>query len=206
MKLAFGDALPVGMSSEGEYGDVRLHAPMDPESFVRRVAEACPHGLRVLAATTVDRSAPSLTSKVEAARYVVRLGRCGIDEERAREAVRRFLERTEVTVEKRVQKRRGVKVVRVDVRKVVRELRAGSRDGEAYLEAVIGRRSGNLGRPKELLRALFDLDPEGLLDAKVHKTDSYVEFDGRLVSVGAGWASGRFDPWSAPAPAAAAAV
>jgi hypothetical protein len=38
-----------------------------------------------------------------------------------------------------------------------------------------------------------------VLDVRVHKLDSFVEFDGRQVSVGAGWAtSDRFDPWAAP--------
>jgi hypothetical protein len=70
--------------------------------------------------------------------------------------------------------------------------------GEAVLLATIGRRDGNLGRPKELLIALFDLAPERLLDVKIHKLESFVEFDGQLVSVGLGWASAaRFDPWAA---------
>jgi radical SAM family uncharacterized protein/radical SAM-linked protein len=206
MKLAFGDALPVGMSSEGEYGDVRLHAEMDPESFVRAVNAARPRGVRIEAATRVDVGAPSLTSRVEAARYRVDLSRLGIGADTARARVGEFLARSEVTLEKRVKKKRGVKIIRMDVRALVRELAVEEHEGRVTLNALIGRRSGNLGRPREVLVALFGLDADAVLDAKTHKTESFVEFDGRLVSVGAGWSGGAaFDPWRAPRPAEAAA-
>ena len=58
----------IRMSSEGEYGDVKLRQPVDPAEFVRRLNEACPDGLRLLAATAVERNSPSLTSMVAAAR------------------------------------------------------------------------------------------------------------------------------------------
>ena len=45
--------------------------------------------------------------------------------------------------------------------------------------------------------ALFGLDRDRVLDANVHKVDSYVEFDGEFVSMGAGWSEAeRFDPYS----------
>jgi radical SAM family uncharacterized protein/radical SAM-linked protein len=197
MKLALGDALPVGMSSDGEYGDVRLQGPIDAAAFVQRVNESCSAGVRVTAATAVELNAPSLTSRVEAASYRVRLGRVGIDGEETRAAVREFLDRDEVVIEKRVKKKRGHKVTNVDVRALVKSLEVEEFRGETCLVATIGRRAGNLGRPKELLIALFDLDEEQLLDAKVHKLESFVQFDGRLVPVGLGWAGQRrFDPWA----------
>ncbi|MGQ0720626.1 MAG: TIGR03960 family B12-binding radical SAM protein [Candidatus Eiseniibacteriota bacterium] len=196
MKLAFGDALPVGMSSEGEYGDVRLHEAMDPETFVARLRDVAPAGVRVLAATRVDLHAPSLTSKVDAARYLVRLGRVGVTQPEAEARVQDFLAAGEMWVEKRVAKKRGDKIVRLDVRHIVREVEVVLRDGQPCLDVVVGRLSGNLGRPRELVMALFGLDRAAVLDVKAHKLDSFVDFDGRLVSVGCGWAAGRFDPWS----------
>jgi radical SAM-linked protein len=197
MKLAFADALPVGVSSEGEYADVRLRADVDPSEFVRRWTAARPAGLTVLAATRVAQNAPSLTSRVAAASYRVSLGRLGIDVSTARERVQRLLEADEWVVQRSVKKKRGEKVTSLDLRALVDRVTVEEEDGEVRLDLVIGRRSGNLGRPKELLIALFDLDADRVLDAKVHKLDSFVDFDGGLVSAGAGWAViERFDPWS----------
>jgi radical SAM family uncharacterized protein/radical SAM-linked protein len=203
MKLAFGDALPVGMSSDGEYGDVRLRRPLEATHFVARVNGASPAGLRILAAAPVELGAPSLTSTVTAARYRVDLDRLGVGAAEIEARVGEFLASDEIVIEKRVRKKRGEKVVRVNVRAMVRELTFREDGGRLALETMIGRRAGNLGRPKELLLALFDLDADRLLDAKAHKIDSYVAFDGRLISVGLGWAtSGRFDPYLAPRPEA----
>ncbi len=202
MKLALGDALPVGMSSEGDYGDVRLRRAMGPDEFLERANAACPDGLRILAATEVDLGAPSLTARVEAARYHVDLSRLDLDPAAVADAIERFLALDELIVEKRVKKKRGVKIVRVDVRDTVKEVaivEAGAAAGAGAglaLDTLVGRRGGNLGRPKELLMGLFDLDADRLLDAPTHKLDSFVEFDGRLVSVGEGWATaGRYDPY-----------
>ncbi|MEZ5063194.1 MAG: TIGR03960 family B12-binding radical SAM protein [bacterium] len=197
MKLAFGDALPVGMSSDAEYGDVKLRAEMDAEEFVRRVNEVRPAGLVFSAATRIERDAPSLTSKVAAARYHVGLGRLDLDPDQVRERVAALMAADEWVVEKRVKKKRHDKVTRFDLRELVKELDVVE-NGELALNACLGRRGGNLGRPKELLQALFELDADRLLDASVHKIDSYVEFDGALVSVGSGWSgTGRFDPFTA---------
>jgi hypothetical protein len=133
---------------------------------------------------------------VAAARYRVGLGRLALDPGEVRARVEELLAAPEWIVEKRVKKKRGDKITRFDLRALVRELRVVE-NGELALDACLGRREGNLGRPKELLVALFGLDPDRVLDAHVHKVDSYVEFDGELVSVGAGWSQAdRFDPYA----------
>lgn len=203
MKLAFADALPVGVSSEGEYADVRLRADVEPSEFVRRMNDTCPAGLRVLAATRIAPSAGSLTSRVEAARYRVGLGRLGLDEAAVRAKVDGFLAAPAWVVTKTRKIRRGEKSTEVDVRAMVESVEVRGGAGGPVLDLVIGKRSGNLGRPKELLVALFDLDADRVLDVRVHKLDSFVTFDGRLASVGAGWAvAERFDPWAARRPEA----
>jgi hypothetical protein len=134
---------------------------------------------------------------VAAARYRVSLARAGVEVAAARERVDRFLAADEWIVRRCVRKKRGDKITAIDVRAMVEKLAAEEVDGEARLDVVLSRRSGNLGRPKELLLALFDLSGDRVLDVGVHKLDSFVEFDGALVSAGAGWAAlDRFDPWS----------
>ena len=197
MKLALGDALPVGMSSDGEYADVRLRAPLDPGVFSARVNDACPPGIRITGATQAVLTAPSLTSRTAAASYRVGLGRLGVDRADLEAKLEAFRERSEFVIEKTVKKGGRAKTTRIDVRALVHSADVREIDGEIVLEAMIGRRDGNLGRPRELLIALLDLDAEQLLLARAHKLDAFVEFDGRLVSIGQGWAvPGRFDPYA----------
>lgn len=196
MKLAFGDALPVGMSSDGEYGDVKLRREISAEEFLEIVNGAAPAGVHITAATPIDLRAPSLTSRMAAARYHVGLGQLHITADQAREKLAEFLAADEWIVEKRVKKRRRDKVTRLDLRELVKEATVVE-NGQVSLDLLVGRRGGNLGRPKELLMSLFGLDLDGVLDAHIHKVDSFVEFDGRLVSAGSGWSpvEAKFDPY-----------
>ncbi len=208
MKLALGDALPVGMSSEAEYADVRLRTEMDAGEFLRRMNGAAAVGLTVAAAVGIEPGAPSLTSRIAAATYRVGLGRLGISLEEAQERVSTFLASEEVIAVKRVKKTgrfETVKESRFDVRSLVLELAAAVEGGETVLTITLGRRAGNLARPKDVLVPLLGLDDGEALELRVVKRESFVEFEGKLVPVGAGWATPRFDPW-AEGPAAAPPV
>jgi hypothetical protein len=110
----------------------------------------------------------------------------GFDCQEVEERVRAFLAKETVETVKHVKQaggRRAAKVMRFDVRALVESLVVRSLDGEPALEMVLGRRSGNLARPKDVLRPLLEIDGERLLDARVHKLDSYVETEEGLVSV-----------------------
>jgi radical SAM family uncharacterized protein/radical SAM-linked protein len=206
MKLAFSDALPVGMSSEGEYGDLRVRRLIGPESFLSMVNEVRPSGVHVTAACPIELNAPSLTSKVAAASYRVSLDRLALSKGEVERRLQELLERDEAVIEKHVKKERRVKIIRIDVRALVKGASIVQDDLGLHLDVVLGRKDGNLGRPKELLVALFGLDAEALLEVRVHKLDSFGEFDGKLVSVGAGWASGeRYDPYASASLVAAIA-
>jgi radical SAM-linked protein len=186
MKLALGDALPVGLSSEGEYADLRLRQEMSPDVFVERMNAAQAAGIQVKSARTVSTTVKSLTSHIAAASYQVRLGRLGFDSEEIRERVRAFLTAETVETVKSVKQaggRKAPKVMRFDVRALVESLVLREVDGELALEMVLGRRSGNLARPRDVLRPLLDLDADRVLEARVHKLDSFVETEAGLVSV-----------------------
>jgi radical SAM-linked protein len=71
-RIAFGPPLPLGETGEGEYFDVLLsEAP--GEGWLERLNRCLPHGLEVLEASLVEKSAPSLMASVNAAAYSVRL-------------------------------------------------------------------------------------------------------------------------------------
>jgi radical SAM family uncharacterized protein/radical SAM-linked protein len=71
--LNFATALPVGVESTAEYGDVTLFEPFDPGIFQARLNAVLPEALRILAAAAVPLSATSLMSEPLAAQYRVEL-------------------------------------------------------------------------------------------------------------------------------------
>ncbi len=115
--LSFAQALSVGQASEGEYLDVGLEVPMDPEDFKEKVNAVLPQDLRILCAAAVEEGYPALMSRVDRARYRV--------EEVPKpwaDALGSFLSQNtiEISVEKR--DKRGVKMKDVSLRDGIHEM------------------------------------------------------------------------------------
>ena len=67
--LEFALPLGVGIDTEGDWVDVAMEVPLDPEEYVRRINEELPDGVRVIRAVSLDEPKKSLMSVVTCAEY-----------------------------------------------------------------------------------------------------------------------------------------
>ena len=67
--LEFALPLGVGIDTEGDWVDVVMEVPMDPEEYVRRINEELPEGVHVIRAVSLDEPKKSLMSVVTCAEY-----------------------------------------------------------------------------------------------------------------------------------------
>jgi radical SAM-linked protein len=72
-RIGFGDALPLGVTSEAELVDLDLSAPLAAADAMAWLNRELPAGIAVLAAEPVDRRAPSAAAALATARYRVPL-------------------------------------------------------------------------------------------------------------------------------------
>ena len=187
-KLALGSALPVGMESEGEYGDVVLRARMLPEAFSRVVNAELPQGMQIVEAWECPLTAPSLMSVICAERYRVRLGACGVEvlpvwtADRARAAAAEFL-----ASERVLAKREGKAGLRsLDIRGMVVRLAVEDEpDGSVQLDVLLRDFEGNRPRLYEVLSAVLGMTEEQARLLPACKLESYMVQDGNLVPVSA---------------------
>ncbi|HHY36310.1 MAG TPA: DUF2344 domain-containing protein [Firmicutes bacterium] len=104
-RIAFAAALPVGMTSSGEYVEFTLREPWPPEFFLKQVNGQLPPGLALAAVREVPEKYPALMAVVNLARYQIGLelpaGRGSEDFSRAWEG---FLQQEEVTVSRQTRK------------------------------------------------------------------------------------------------------
>lgn len=70
-RLAFGSALALGVTSDGEYFDLELRQDCPPQEIVTRLNAVLPRGLRILAAVPVLKRKKSLMALINLARYQV---------------------------------------------------------------------------------------------------------------------------------------
>ena len=68
-KLSFATALATGYTSDGEWFEVELDRPIEPQAFIERVNPALPDGMRVVEAFEADDSIDTLSKLIRAARY-----------------------------------------------------------------------------------------------------------------------------------------
>jgi radical SAM family uncharacterized protein/radical SAM-linked protein len=167
-RIAFGPALPVGISSEGEYLDFESPQRLDPEDTLAAVNRCFPSGLRFLAMREIRRGTGSLGESIRAARYRVEVGD-GVDVEARIEAYRR---RGPVTI-RRVRKGKETTFRLED--EVLTLERAG--DGSIRLLLAIG--GGASVRPDEVLREILG---EASETATVVREDLLVDVRGRWVN------------------------
>jgi radical SAM-linked protein len=167
-KVAFGPALSVGISSEGEYVDLEVREPLHGTAFLAAVGEALPAGLRLLEVQEVDRGGPALGEAVRAARYRVEsAGEPGLDG-----AIVRFRSRSPVVIERQ----RNGKVHSFDLTRELLGLEAmGPQAARLTLSMAT---NGASVRPEEVLAEIFG---EARSDLHVVREDLLVEWRGRLV-------------------------
>ncbi|WP_273381552.1 TIGR03936 family radical SAM-associated protein [Symbiobacterium thermophilum] len=150
-RISYASALATGTSSEGEFIDVDLTEPVEPEAFVSRANAALPADVRLLEARPAPEGGESLMALVNAAEY--RLTLQGADEEALRQAVARFLEAEQVVVT-----REGPAGSRsVDIRPHVYSLAV---EGPGELRALVQTGSAGNVRPDEVVAGLIRCAPD----------------------------------------------
>ncbi|MGC8833165.1 MAG: TIGR03960 family B12-binding radical SAM protein, partial [Armatimonadota bacterium] len=169
-KLALGAALPVGMESIAEYGDVVLDVRMQPAAFCRAVNAVLPEGLRIVDAKEVPMNSESIMSQLCAERYRVEVEEGFMPYERVASAVETFKSRSEVLVER--EGKGGIRTV--DVRPMVKDIKVLSEDGHTEIEMFLQDYGGNKVKVHEVLSAVLGVREEESRRLKVRKLESYI--------------------------------
>jgi radical SAM family uncharacterized protein/radical SAM-linked protein len=166
-RLSFSPAIPLGFSSDDEYLDLELTAPLPPPDVMARLAAELPEGLEPTAAVEVPRSAASIDAGVSAFVYDVDLSALDVPPppETVAAAVARFTDASAFPVRKRG--RTGEQTV--DARRWVQALRQ-SAPQQVRVEVAVG--PGGTLKPGALLGALLDLPADAIPSLRVHKVST----------------------------------
>jgi radical SAM-linked protein len=129
-KISYVGASPTGVASEAEYLEIALRAPVDPAELALALDRALSPGLDII--ETVEASAGSLPDRIDASAWLIELP--GVERAVAVAAVQRFLDATEVPVERLTKQGRR----RFDARHAVERLRVVDAVIEARSDAPSG--------------------------------------------------------------------
>jgi len=156
-KIAFRDALPLGMESRAETALLTVLSPPPCPELIRRLNRQLPEGLKVIDCR--QPGPPHKSAEPARMRYRVKL-----DAEVESVRIERFLSMPECIVEK--VNRKG-KTTRSDLRAAVVELRQVQ---PGVLDICLQSGSGKIHRPQDILVHGLLLDPEAVRLARIRKT------------------------------------
>ena len=172
MKLAFGSALAVGVSSEAEYMDFALTKPLAQPEVFDRLSAQLPPGVRVLALRPISGKHVALMAQADAAHYRVRVPLKGGDKAaaKAQQAFDAFAATPEVFVTRVTPKKTRKKEIK---QYLSGPLQAAIADGALTLTLTtrILRDAGSV-KPGEILAVLADEFglPVAVSEADIHRT------------------------------------
>lgn len=178
--LAFATALPVGVESAGEYADVGLYAPLEPEEFHTRLNAVLPQHIRILEARQVPVKAPALMSERLAAQYTVDVPQQLLPsgDTCLRERVQALLARGDVLVQRWHKKGPRQVNIRPGIATVDVMPTAGN---TVTVSMLLHEEEDAKAKPHEVMQVLLDLDEDQLCALRVCKHEAFVREETGLV-------------------------
>ena len=160
-QFSFATAAATGMSSDCEWFEVQLSEPIAPEEFVRRANAVMPVGMSVSGAFEPPEGFGSLSAKLRAAEYLVKLSFYdAVSKEQLRQTLEAMLA-GEIVINKRTKG--GVRPV--DMRPYILRVSVEQVEGEKATLRVLGK-----------LQADGGLRVDAFVDALLERLDAHASY------------------------------
>lgn len=178
-KISFGPALAVGVSSSGEYMDLKLTYDIPERDFIQRLNNSLPKGIRMKDAMYIPDNSPSLTSVINSAIYSI-----GADYQPQggewEERILSFFSSEHIYIEKTNKKGRKKKIDILPLIFEIKEITATS--GRLALKLILATGSDCTLKPVDLLEALKSRSGIRMDSIEIHREKLMVFKDGNYYS------------------------
>lgn len=172
-QVVFGQPMPLGLTSDGEFADVQLDANMDPAEFMRKMNASLPPGIRLVDAR--KRVNPSnIMSQVGAARYRIEVESPG--EIELSGAIGNIMEREDIITVKKTKS--GEK--EINIRPLIFDISVEASGRSGYFDVLLGAGQENNVRPELFLSGVNKVCG---LELEMHRMHRFMLY---------GWAGGHW--------------
>lgn len=180
-KIAFGQALSLGISSFGEYVDIELYEDIKEDEFLNRINNVLPDGIKFLKSVYIENTVPSLMSSITHGVYIIELNmnkNISLDDMKSK--INEFMLKDEIID---VKENKKGKLNEVNIRTLIRELNVLSvEENRVLLNAILATGSkGNL-KPSILIEKLKEISSLDIEDdyVKFMRKDLFIEENNTL--------------------------
>ena len=182
-KMSYGNALALGVESQGEYVDIEIEDDIEVKEFLERINEQLPDGIKFVKGQEIDPKTPSLSSIIVYGEYIFNIDlEVPLSKEFVKSRVLNFVKSKEIIITKKNKKG---KKVEVDIRPMIRNFDLVSLDDNrvTFVSTIATGSKANLNIniliPQILDMLNLDMDPRevGVLRRALYKVE-----DGQLVT------------------------
>ena len=182
-KMSYGNALALGVESQGEYVDIEIEDDIEVDEFLERINNQLPEGIKFIKGQEIDPKTPSLSSVIVYGEYIFNIDLdTPLSKEFVKSRVLNFVKSEEILVTKTNKKGRKVEV---DIRPLIKNFDLVSLDDKKVtFESTIATGSKanlniNILIPQILNMLDLEIDPR---EVSVLRRDLYAMEDGQLVT------------------------
>ena len=182
-KMSYGNALALGVESQGEYVDIEIEDDIEVKEFLERINEQLPDGIKFVKGQETDPKTPSLSSIIVYGEYIFNIDlEVPLSKEFVKSRVLNFVKSKEIIITKKNKKG---KKVEVDIRPMIRNFDLVSLDDNrvTFVSTIATGSKANLNIniliPQILDMLNLDMDPR---EVGVLRRDLYKVEDGQLVT------------------------
>ena len=181
--MSYGNALALGLESQGEYVDIEIEDDSEVKEFLERINEQLPDGIKFVKGQEIDPKTPSLSSIIVYGEYIFNIDlEVPLSKEFVKSRVLNFVKSKEIIITKKNKKG---KKVEVDIRPMIRNFDLVSLDDNrvTFVSTIATGSKANLNIniliPQILDMLNLDMDPR---EVGVLRRDLYKVEDGQLVT------------------------
>ena len=182
-KMSYGNALALGVESQGEYVDIEIEDDIEVKEFLERINEQLPDGIKFVKGQEIDPKTPSLSSIIVYGEYIFNIDlEVPLSKEFVKSRVLNFVKSKEIIITKKNKKG---KKVEVDIRPMIRNFDLVSLDDNrvTFVSTIATGSKANLNIniliPQILDMLNLDMDPR---EVGVLRRDLYKVEDCQLVT------------------------
>ena len=182
-KMSYGNALALGVESQGEYVDIEIEDDIEVKEFLERINEQLTDGIKFVKGQEIDPKTPSLSSIIVYGEYIFNIDlEVPLSKEFVKSRVLNFVKSKEIIITKKNKKG---KKVEVDIRPMIRNFDLVSLDDNrvTFVSTIATGSKANLNIniliPQILDMLNLDMDPR---EVGVLRRDLYKVEDGQLVT------------------------
>ena len=182
-KMSYGNALALGVESQGEYVDIEIEDDIEVKEFLERINEQLPDGIKFVKGQEIDPKTPSLSSIIVYGEYIFNIDlEVHLSKEFVKSRVLNLVKSKEIIITKKNKKG---KKVEVDIRPMIRNFDLVSLDDNrvTFVSTIATGSKANLNIniliPQILDMLNLDMDPR---EVGVLRRDLYKVEDGQLVT------------------------